>query len=89
MGRCLWLTSGDGLVCKLIQKALLRHLREQGELTGALLMTFRDGQPQMIGLIDDADETAEAIITAIVKAISEPYAADEDDDPIGPCAGQA
>ncbi|MPR07343.1 hypothetical protein [Microvirga tunisiensis] len=74
---------------KLIQKAPLRHLREQGEPTGALLITFRDGQPQMTGLIDEADETAEAIITAIMNAVSEPDAADENDDPIGPCAGQA
>jgi hypothetical protein len=74
---------------KLIQKALLRHLREQGEPTGALLITFRNGRPQMTGLIDEADETAEAMITAIMSAISEPEPADEDDDPIGPCAGQA
>jgi hypothetical protein len=74
---------------KLIQKALVRHLREQGEPTGALLITFRDGQPQMTGLIDETDETAEGMITAIMNAISEPVAADEDDDPIGPCAGQA
>jgi hypothetical protein len=74
---------------KLIQKALVRHLREQGEPTGALLITFRDGQPQMTGLIDKADDTAEAIITAIMSAISEPDAADENEDTIGPCAGQA
>jgi hypothetical protein len=67
----------------------VRHLREQGEPTGALLITFRDGRPQMTGLIDEADETAEAMITAIMNAISEPDAADEDNDSIGPCAGQA
>lgn len=74
---------------KLIQKALLRHLREQGEPTGALLITFRDGEPQMTGLIDEADETSEAIITAVMSAISEPVATDENDDTIGPCAGRA
>ena len=41
-------------------------------LTGALLITFRDGQPQVTGLIDEADETAEAMITDIMSAISEP-----------------
>jgi hypothetical protein len=74
---------------KLIQKALVRHLREQGEQTGALLITFRDGRPQMTGLIDEADGTAEAIITAIMSAINEPDAADENEDMIGPCAGRA
>jgi hypothetical protein len=74
---------------KLIQKALVRHLREQGEPTGALLITFRHGQPQMTGLIDETDETAKATITAIISAISEPEATDEDDDPIGLCAGRA
>jgi hypothetical protein len=74
---------------KLIQKALLRHLREQGEPTGALLITFRDGQPQMTGLIDEADWAAEAMITAVISAIHEPNAAGEDEDSIGPCAGRA
>ena len=31
------------------------HLQEQGELTGALLITFRDGGCSMTGLIDEAD----------------------------------
>jgi len=74
---------------KFIQKALVRHLREQGEPTGALLITFRDGRPQMTGLIDEADEAAEAMITAIMSAISEPEADDENEDTIGPCAGRA
>jgi hypothetical protein len=89
VGRYLRLTEGDWLMRKLIQTALVRHLREQGEPTGALLIIFRDGQPQITGLIDEADETAEVIITAIMSAISEPDAADENEDTIGPCAGQA
>jgi hypothetical protein len=74
---------------KLIQKALLRHLREQGEPTGALLITFRDGRPHMTGFIDEADEAAEAMISAIMNAIATPDADDDATDTIGPCAGEA
>ncbi|WP_262266089.1 hypothetical protein [Microvirga yunnanensis] len=73
---------------KLNRKALLRHLREQGEPTGALLITFRDGQPQMTDLINESDRAADAMITAVISAIHEP-ASGEDVDSIGPCAGRA
>ena len=85
----LRLTSGDRLMRKLLQKALVRHLREQGEPTDALLITFRDGRPQITDLINETDETAEAMITAIMSAIGEPDAADKNDDPTGSCAGRA
>ncbi|WP_262269348.1 hypothetical protein [Microvirga yunnanensis] len=74
---------------KPVQKALLRHLREQGEPTGALLITVRDGQPQVTGLIHEADQAAEAVITAVIAAIHEPDAAAGNEDSIGPCAGRA
>lgn len=75
---------------KLIQKALLRHFREQGEFSGALLITFKDGRPQMTGLIDEDDQAAEALIMAIMNAIEVPDEADADyEDTIGPCAGEA
>ncbi|MXQ10267.1 hypothetical protein [Microvirga makkahensis] len=75
---------------KLIQKALLRHFREQGEFSGALLITFKDGRPQMTGLIDDDDQAAEALIMAVMNAIETPDSDDEDYvDTIGPCVGEA
>jgi hypothetical protein len=88
MGRYL-VAYRDQLMRKLIQKALLRHFYEQGKPTGALLITFRDGRPHMTGLIAEADEAAEAMISAITNAIAAPDPDEDVTDTIGPCAGEA
>lgn len=75
---------------KLIEEALREHEDGNGEMTGFLLITFSNGRPAMTGAVDGIDETAEAVISGLMEAVSNPYdgAADED-DAIGPCAGRA
>jgi hypothetical protein len=77
-------------VHKLVQNAVLEHLEEQEEFTGALLITFRDGRPRITGLIDERDEIAMAWIEGLIDAVEAPItAADDASDRIGLCQGQA
>jgi hypothetical protein len=75
---------------KLIEKALREHREEQGEVTGYLLITFRDGEAMLTGQASDCDEVAQEVIEEIQAALSNPMcAADDAEDEIGVCAGQA
>ena len=75
---------------KLIEKALREHREEQGEVTGYLLITFRDGEAMLTGQASDCDEVAQEVIEGIEAALSNPMsAADDAEDDIGICAGQA
>jgi hypothetical protein len=47
---------------KLIEKALREHREEQGEVTGFLLITFRDGEAMLTGQASDCDEVAQEVI---------------------------
>ncbi len=74
----------------LIEKALREHREEQGEVTGFLLITFRDGEAMLTGQASDCDEVAQEVIEWIETALSKPMsAADDAEDEIGICAGQA
>ena len=75
---------------KLIEKALREHREEQGEVTGYLLITFRDGEAMLTGQASDCDEIAQEVIEDIQAALSNPMSpADDAEDEIGICAGQA
>ncbi len=75
---------------KLIEKALREHREEQGEVTGYLLITFRDGEAMLTGQASDCDEVAQEVIEGIEAALSNPMsAADDAEDDIGICAGEA
>ena len=75
---------------KLIEKALREHREEQEEVTGYLLITFRDGEAMLTGQASDCDEVAQEVIESIEAALSNPMsAADDAEDDIGICAGEA
>ena len=75
---------------KLIEKALREHRDEHGEVTGYLLITFRDGEAMLTGEASDCDEIAQEVIKDIQAALSNPMsAADDAEDEIGICAGEA
>ena len=75
---------------KLIEKALREHREEQGEVTGYLLITFRDGEAMLTGQASDCDEVAQEVIEGIEAALANPMsAADDAEDDIGICAGEA
>ena len=75
---------------KLIEKALQEHLHEQGEITGYMLITFRDGEAMVSGLASEGDEAAQDVISGIEAALQDPACAcDDADDAIGLCAGHA
>jgi hypothetical protein len=75
---------------KLIEKALREHREEHGEVTGFLLITFRDGEAMLTAQASDCDEVAREVIEGIEAALSDPMSpADDDEDEIGICAGQA
>jgi len=57
---------------KLIEKALREHREEQGEVTGYLLITFRDGEAMLTGQASDCDEVAQEVIESIEAALSTP-----------------
>ncbi len=74
----------------LIEKALREHREEQGEVTGYLLITFRDGEAMLTGQASDCDAVAQEVIEGIEAALSKPMsAADDAEDEIGICSGQA
>ncbi len=75
---------------KLIEKAVRDHREEQGEVTGYLLITFRDGEAMLTGEASDCDEVAQEVIDSIQAALLDPMsAANDPEDEIGLCAGQA
>ena len=75
---------------KLIEKALHEHLDEQGEVTGYMLITFRDGEAMFTGQASEGDEVAQEVITGIEAALLDPTdACDDADDAIGVCDGHA
>jgi hypothetical protein len=75
---------------KLIEKALREHREEHGEVTGFLLITFRDGEAMLTGQASDCDEVAQEVIDEIGAALLNPASrADDAEDEIGVCAGQA
>ncbi len=75
---------------KLIEKALREHREEHGDVTGFLLITFRDGEAMLTAQASEGDEVAQEVIAGIEAALSDPMsAADDDEDEIGICAGQA
>ena len=83
-----WL--GGSILHKLIEKALREHQEEQGEVTGFLLITFQDGEAMLTGQASDCDEVAQEVIESIEAALSDPMsAANDPEDEIGLCAGQA
>ncbi len=80
----------DRTLRKLIEKALREHREEQGEVTGYLLITFRDGEAMLTGEASDCDEVAQEVIHSIQAALLDPMsAANDPEDEIGLCAGQA
>jgi hypothetical protein len=75
---------------RLIEKALREHQDEQGEITGYMLITFRDGEAMVTGEASDGDEVAQEVIGGIEAALLDPACAcDDADDEIGVCAGHA
>lgn len=83
-------SDGGTILHKLIEKALREHREEHGEVTGFLLITFRDGEAMLTAQASDCDEVAREVIEGIEAALSDPMSpADDDEDEIGICAGQA
>ena len=81
---------GGSILHNLIEKALREHRDEQGEVTGFLLITFQDGEAMLTGQASDCDEVAQEVIDSIEAALSDPMsAANDPEDEIGVCAGQA
>ena len=75
---------------KRIEKALREHLNEQEEITGFMLITFRDGEAMVTGEASEGDEAAQEVISGIEAALLNPACAcDDADDAIGVCAGHA
>jgi hypothetical protein len=75
---------------KLIEKALREHQDEQGDITGYMLITFRDGEAMISGEASDGDEVAQGIISEIEAALLNPSCAcDNEEDEIGRCVGHA
>ena len=80
----------DRTLRKLIEKALREHQDEQGEITGYMLITFRDGEAMISGEASDGDEVAQQVISEIEEALLNPSCAcDNEEDEIGRCAGHA
>ena len=83
-------SSGVKILHKLIEKALREHREEHGDVTGFLLITFRDGEALLTAQASECDEVAQKVIEGIEAALSEPISpADDEEDEIGVCAGQA
>ncbi len=80
----------DRTLRKLIEKALREHQDEQGDITGYMLITFRDGEAMISGEASDGDEVAQGIISEIEAALLNPACACENEqDEIGRCVGHA
>jgi hypothetical protein len=76
---------------KAFQRAVEQQLDQDGEITGYMVVTFRDGVATFSSDASEGDEPAQEILAAIATALTEPesVAADDDDDAIGVCAGSA
>ena len=75
---------------KLIEEAVREHQDEQGEITGYMLITFRDGEAMISGEASEGDELAQHIIGDIEAALLAPsHACDNEEDEIGRCVGHA
>jgi hypothetical protein len=75
---------------KLIEKAVREHQDEQGEITGYMLITFRDGEAMISGQASEGDEIAQGVIGEIEAVLLNPVCAcDDEEDAIGRCAGHA
>jgi len=75
---------------KAFQRAVQLHLEQKGEITGYMIVTFRDGIATFTSDAGDSDEAAQEILEAIAIALTEPaHPADDHDDEIGICAGSA
>ncbi len=73
-----------------LQRAVREHLQQKGEITGYMVVTFRDGIATFSSDAGDGDEAAQEILEAIATALIEPMSpADDQDDAIGVCAGTA
>lgn len=75
---------------KAIQRALRDHLQSEGQITGFMVVTFRDGVATITSDASDNDEVAQEVLETIAVAILDPASpADDSDDGIGVCAGNA
>ena len=75
---------------KRIETALREQLTEQGEITGYMLITFRDGEAMVTGEASEGDEVAQKVISGIEAALLEENCPCNDaEDAIGICAGHA
>ncbi len=75
---------------KALQRAVLEYLQQKGEITGYMVVTFRDGIATFSSDAGDDDEAAQEILEAIATALVEPInPAEDQDDAIGVCAGTA
>ncbi len=64
--------------------------RSKERSPGYLLITFRDGEAMLTGEASDCDEFAQEVIGSIQAALLDPMsAANDSEDEIGLCTGQA
>ena len=74
---------------KSVQKAVQDHLQLAGDITGYMVVTFRDGVATITSEASEADEAAQEVLEAIAQAIVDPMSPADDHDEIGICAGNA
>ncbi|HEX2552278.1 MAG TPA: hypothetical protein VHL98_01160 [Microvirga sp.] len=75
---------------KALQRALRDHLQSEGQITGFMVVTFRDGVAAITSDASDNDEAAQRVLETLAVALLEPASPAEDpDDEIGVCAGTA
>ena len=75
---------------KALQRALRDHLQPDGQITGYMVVTFRDGVATITSDASDNDEAAQEVLETIPLAILDPASPAEDaSDEIGICAGNA
>ncbi len=79
-----------GPMRKALQRALRDHLQPDGQITGYMVVTFRDGVATITSDASDNDEAAQEVLETIALAILDPASPAEDaSDEIGICAGNA
>lgn len=75
---------------KALQRALRDHLQSEGQITGFMVVTFRDGVAAITSDASDNDEAAQKVLGTLAEALLEPVSPAQDaDDEIGICAGSA
>lgn len=75
---------------KALQRAIRQHLEQKGEVTGYMVVTFRDGVASFSSDAGEDDEAAREILAFIAAALTETAnPAHDQDDAIGICAGTA